>query len=404
MKRSARGRALVWAAGGVLIFTVACDRASETPVKAPAPHVAVAQVTQETIPVVLTFSGTLQAIKSVDIVPRVGGYVEERYFVEGTRVSKGDPLYLIDPRTYEATLEGYKAQLERDQADHTYWKEQVKRNTKLQKSGAASVEDVENAVAREKEALAAIANDKANIQKAELDLEFTRVNAPFDGRIQNTRINVGALVTAHQDVLTTLVQIDPIYAVFSISRRQLDEIQQLMAEGIVTPGPLDQFEVDVLLPDGNPYPNRGRMNFVSAQIDPSTDQMLARAEFPNVYDHPSDVRLIPGQYAPVRVYIGQRTDALLIPKAARVESQAGDLVYVVGADDKVEARHIQVSGSHDRFWVVAKGLEKAERVVVEGLQKVRDGIVVVPQAAKNDEKSASAEPSESSGKALPAAS
>ena len=382
MRRFEPRRPLGWAgAAALLLAASACERDSQTPAKAPAPHVVVAEVSQQAIPVVFTFSGTLQAIKSVDIVPRVGGFVEQRYFVEGTRVAKGAPLYLIDPRTYEATLAGYQAQLERDQADHAYWTEQVKRNTRLQKSGAASMEDLENAIAREKEALAAVANDKANIQKAKLDLEFTRVNAPFDGRIENTRINVGALVTAHQDVLTTLVQVDPIYVIFSVSRRQLDAIQQLMAEGIVTPGPLDQFEAEVLLPDGTPYPHRGRMNFVSAQIDPSTDQMTARAVFPNVYQHPSDVRLIPGQYAPVRVFVGERRDALLIPKAARVETQAGDQVYVVTDGDKVESRHIQVSGAHDRYWVVDKGLTKGERVIVEGLQKVRDGIAVAPQAA-----------------------
>jgi len=399
MKRTPTGHALGILAGGVLLLAAACDRASEAPIKPPAPHVVVAEVTQQSIPVILTFSGTLEAIKSVDIVPRVGGYVEQRYFVEGTRVSKGDPLYLIDPRTYQATLDGYKAQLERDQADHTYWKEQVKRNTRLQKSGAASVEDVENAVAREKEALASIANDKANIQKAELDLEFTRINAPFDGRIENTRINVGALVTAHQDVLTTLVQVHPIYAVFSVSRRQVAEIQALMAKGIITPGPLDRFEAEVVLPDGTAYPQRGQMNFLSAQIDPTTDQLAARAEFPNIYEHPREVRLIPGQYAPLRVFVGEHPNALLIPKAARVESQAGDLVYVVGSGDKVEARHIEVNGAHERYWVVAKGLEKGERVIVEGVQKVRNGIVVVAETAKKNAKAGKPARSEAPDKA-----
>lgn len=374
-------RALGWAAGGLLLATAACDPPPAAPAKPPAPHVVVSEVTEATIPVVLTFSGTLQAVKTVDIIPRVGGYVEQRYFVEGTRVSKGDPLYLIDPRTYEATLQGYKAQLARDEANQVYWKEQVARNRRLQKSGAASVEDLENAVAREKEARAAIAHDNADIQKAELDLEFTKIGAPFDGRIENTRVNVGALVTAHQDVLTTLVQIDPIYAVFNVSRRQLDYIQGLMAEGIVSPGPLDGFEAEVLLPDGKPYPHRGRMNFVSAQIDPSTDQMAARAEFPNVYERPSDVRLIPGQYAQVRVFVGNRPGALLIPKAALVESQTGDQVYVVGSDNTVGSRRIEVSGEHERHWVVAKGLRKGERVIVEGLQKVHDGIVVTPARA-----------------------
>ena len=349
---------LAAAAGGLALLAGGCDRGPGPPPAPPPPEVVVAKVSQKSIPVVLRFSGTLQAIRSVDIIPRVGGFIEKRYFVEGTRVNKDDPLYLIDPRTYEASLASYKAQLERDEANSTYWKEQVARNQRLQKSGAASLKDLENAIAQEKESRAAMANDKANIQMAELDMEFTKIKAPFDGRIENTKINVGTLVTAHQDVLTTLVQIDPIYAVFNISRSQLDRIQQLMSEGIVTPGPLDRFEVEVLLPDGSAYPHRGRMNFVSAQIDPSTDQMLARAEFSNVYERPSDVRLIPGQYAPVRVFVGEQPDALLIPKSALVESQAGDQVYVVGVGDKVQSRRVEVSGAHEGQWVIAKGLKE----------------------------------------------
>ena len=348
---------LTVAIGSVLLLVAGCDRHTPPPPPTP-PSVVVSEVTQQTIPIVLSFSGTMQAIRSVNIIPRVGGYIDARYFVEGTRVDKDAPLYLIDPRPFEATLAGYEAQLKRDEANNTYWKEQVKRNQRLQKSGAASVEDLENAIAQEKESRAATDNDKANIQKAELDIEFTKITAPFRGRIENTKINVGALVTAHQDVLTTLVQIDPIYVVFNVSRSQLNLIQELMARGVVKPGPLDQFEAEVLLPDGSTYSPRGRMNFVSAQIDPSTDQMSARAQFSNVYDRPSDVRLIPGQYAPVRVYIGEQPDALLIPKAALVESQAGDVVYVVGDGDKVESRRVVVDGAHEGYWGGTDGSQK----------------------------------------------
>lgn len=385
MTRTGRGTVTGWLLGAVaacmLGFAGGCDRGgAKAPPPAP-PAVVVSEVVQRSIPIVLQFSGTLKAIRSVDIVPRVGGYIEKRYFVEGTRVKAGDPLYLIDPRPFEATLASDKAQLKRDQANHTYWQEQVKRSTRLQKSGAASVENLENAVAKEQEAAAAIENDKANIQKAELDLEFTRIDAPFDGRIENTQVNVGALVTAHKDTLTTLVQVDPIYVDFNVSRSQLDRIQQLMSAGVVTPGPLNQFEAEVLLPDRSAYPHRGRMNFVSAQIDPTTDQMLARAEFPNVYERPSDVRLIPGQYAPVRVFIGEHSGALLIPKAALVESQVGSVVYLVTSGDKVESRRVVVSGQYEDYWVIAKGLNKGERVVVDGTQKVRDGIAVKPRTA-----------------------
>lgn len=363
------------AALAAMIATAGCDRHAESPAPPP-PEVVVAEVSQETIPVVFEFSGTLQAIRSVDIVPRVSGYIEQRYFTEGTRVKKDDPLYLIDPRPFQAALDGYEAQLKRDKANYVYWVDQVKRNRALHKQGAASTQDLESSIAREAESKAAIENGEANITKAKLDLEYTRINAPFDGRIENTRINVGALVTAQQSVLTTLVQVDPIYVVFNVSRSQLGRIQGLMAEGIVKPGALDSFEVEVLLPDGSAYPQRGRMNFVSAQIDPTTDQLGARAEFPNVFQHPSDVLLIPGQYAPVRVFVGHQPDALLIPKAALVQSQAGDQVYVVGAGDKVSVRRVTVGGAHGDRWVITKGLEKGERVVVEGTQKVRSGVVV----------------------------
>ena len=360
---------------GLLALT-GCERGSQAPPAPPPPKVKVAEVVEATVPIVLTFSGTIQAIRSVSIVPRVDGYIDERYFVEGTRVKKDDPLYLIDPKPYEATLASYKAQLQRDKANHEYWKEQVTRNEKLVKSGAASQEELENAIANEKESSAAIDNDRANIRKAELDLGYTSITAPFEGRIENTLVNVGALVNAHQTELTTLVQIDPIYTVFNISRAQVEDIQALMREGVVSPGPLTRFEAEVILPDGSAYTKRGKMNFVSAQIDPSTDQMLARAVFPNVYERPSDVRLIPGQYAPVKVYVGERPGSLLVPKAAVIESQVGTQVYVVDGDGKVASRRVVPGPGFQGKRVIKSGLKKGERVVVEGTQKVRDGIRV----------------------------
>lgn len=360
-----------------LLVTAGCERkASEAAPKPPPPLVKLAEVKQETIPLFMDFSGTVQAIKSVDIIPRVSGYIEKRYFTEGTHVEEGAPLYLIDPRPFQARLDNYKAVLKRDQAQLGFWTEEAARYTRLAKQGAGSVEKQQEAVAKRDETAAAIEQDKANIAEAELQLSFTNITAPFKGRIQNTRINAGQLVTAQKDVLTTLVQIDPIYVVFNVSRRQVYEVQQLSFEGVVKPVPGKGFKTQVFMPNGKPYEHEGEVDFWSAQIDPTTDSLTGRAIFPNPFKRDVDVHLIPGQYVPLRLILGEQPDAILIPESALVQTQVGSRVFVVDKENKVAQRQVEVGRSYDQQWVIKKGLAKGERVIVEGVQKVRPGIVV----------------------------
>ena len=183
------------ALGLIVLLTAACDgKAKKQAVKPPPPDVQVTEVTQGKVPIVMEFSGTIKAIKTVDIIPRVSGYIDERHFEEGTFVKEGDPLYLIDPRPYKAQLDAYKAQLKLDQASLVFWQKETKRYQSLVKQGAASKEKTEGTIAKRDETLATVAKDKANIENAQLDLSFTNITAPFDGRIQETRINVGNLV------------------------------------------------------------------------------------------------------------------------------------------------------------------------------------------------------------------
>ena len=165
----------------------------------------------------MEFSGTIKAIKTVDVIPRVSGYIEERHFTEGTFVKKGDPLYLIDPRPYQARLDALMAQLKLDRASLAFWEKETARYTSLAKQGAASKEKMEGTVAKRDETRATVEKDQADIENAKLDLSFTST-APFDGRIQETRINVGNLVQQQRDVLTTLVEMDPVYVMFNINR------------------------------------------------------------------------------------------------------------------------------------------------------------------------------------------
>jgi len=378
-----RHKFLSWilAALGLIVFlTVGCDgKAKKQAVKPQPPDVQVTEVVQGKVPIVMEFSGTIKAIKIVDIIPRVSGYVEKRYFDEGTFLKEGDPLYLIDPRPYKAQLDAYQAQLKLDYAGLVFWKKETKRYQSLVKQGAASREKTEGTIAKRDEALATIAKDKANIENAKLDLSFTHITAPFDGRIQQTRINVGNLVQKQRDVLTTLVQMDPVYVVFNISRSHFFEIQLLKRQGKLFE--TADMRIDILLPDGSTYTQQGKINFISFQINPTTDTVLVRGIIANKKDRAvSDYDLIPGQYAPVRLILGEEANALLIPQPALVESQIGNQVFVVNADNKVESRNVEVGRGYQDQWIIKKGLKKGEKVIVEGTQKVRPGVVVKPKA------------------------
>ncbi len=364
------------ALGLIVLLTAGCDgKAKKQAVKPQPPDVQVTEVVQGKVPIIMEFSGTIKAIKTVDIIPRVSGYIDERQFKEGTFVKEGDPLYLIDPRPYKAQLDAYNAQLKLDQAGLVFWRKETKRYQSLVKQGAASKEKTEGTIAKRDEALATVQKDKADIENAKLDLSFTKITAPFDGRIQQTRINVGNLVQKQRDVLTTLVEMDPAYVVFNISRSDVYEIQLLKRQGKLFE--TEDMRIEILLPDGSTYAHQGKINFISFQINPTTDTVLVRGIIANKKDQGvGDFDLIPGQYAPVRLILGQDPAALLIPQPALVESQIGKQVFVVNADNKVESRSVEVGRGYQGQWVIKKGLKKGEKVIVEGTQKVRPGMVV----------------------------
>ncbi len=369
-------RMLTAAAGVCLLLLTGCsDKPGETVAPPPPPDVLVAEVTQQTVPIIMSFSGTVKSIKSVDIIPRVSGFIEARYFEEGTYVNEGDPLYLIDPRPFQAALDAEKAQLKEHEASAVFWKSEEQRYTKLAKVGAGSVEDKEKAIARRAEMLAKIEEDKANIETAQLNLGYTNITAPFSGRIQDTRINVGQLVHEQQDILTTLKQIEPIYVIFHVSRRQVSRIQRLRREGLVFESYRD-FIVEVDLANRTRYSKPGKMSYISAQIDPTTDTMEFRAEFPNPLVKREQIALIPGQYVPVHLTVGEDPDTLLVPGPALVQSQVGTQVFVVNEENKVESRTVEVGRAYQHQWIITKGLKKGDRVIYQGLQKVRPGMVV----------------------------
>jgi len=365
----------------LLVGLAGCEKPKQKP-QMPAPGVVVSEVKQETVPIVMEVAGTVQPVKTVKIVPRVSGYIFERNFTEGSNVTEGDSLYLIDPRPYKARLDSLKAQLEQHQASLRFRTSEVARYTRLAKQGAGSVEDKERTIARKAEVTASIDEDKANIENAELDLGFTNITAPFSGRIQDTLAYVGDLVRKQETELTTVVQIDPIYVISNISREQVYRVQQLQKQGLA-PTAENEFSAELVMPDGSIYAYKGTFNYISALIDPATDTLKVRYEFQNPKKG-NQRSLIPGQYIPLRMIVGHQPDALLIPEKALLQTQEGTHVFVVGKDNKVVKRMVTTGATHEHQWIVKKGLKTGERVIAEGLQKVRPGmeVKVMDTAAK----------------------
>lgn len=361
----------------LLLAVGGCKKAAKPPTPPP-PTVTVSEVKAQTAPIIRTFNGTIQAVKTVQIIPQVTGYLKKRSFTEGALVKEGDPLYLIDPRPFEAALAEAQAQLEDDQASADFYAKEAARYEKAEEKAATSVQLMQQAQASLAEAKATVAKDKAAIESAKLNLEYTNITAPFTGRIQTTQENIGALVTAEQTVLTTLVQIDPIYVEFSISRREMFELQGLLGSDFLFD---PEVRVSLILPDGKDYGEKGKIDFAASQVNPLTDSVLVRAVIPNKGGDGPDLDLVSGQYAQVNVFLAEQPNAIVIPREALIQTQSGPHVYVVGADNKAEMRMIELDRVYAQYQIVRSGLKPGEKVIVSGLQSVKDGLTVKPQIA-----------------------
>jgi membrane fusion protein (multidrug efflux system) len=370
--------ALAAASVATLLIAAGCG-ADATPAASAKPVVTVAAVTTGSVPIAMTFSGTVKTVRTVQVISHVSGYIGKRYFTEGASVKRGDPLYRIDPRPFEANLDKVEAELASREANFEYWSREVERFQEARQSGAVSQKQLDTAVAKHKEARASVNQTRAQIENAKLDLGYTDIKSPFDARTQQALRYEGDLVDEYQDVLTTLVQMDPVHVIFNLSRRQLFEIRAMEAKGAIPPM-RENARVELGLPDGSTYSLQGKLDFVSAQIDPTTDTVTLRAVVENRFEQGQE-SLVPGQYVPVRLVLGERSDAILIPKIALRETQAGQHVLVVDKDGTVERRKVEVGAPHAGQWVVKRGLEAGERVIVEGAQKVRVGTIVDPRSA-----------------------
>jgi membrane fusion protein (multidrug efflux system) len=336
----------------------------------------ISEVIQRDVPVRSEWIGTTEGAIDAQIRAQVAGYLLSRDYKEGTLVQKDQLLFRIDPRPYRAALDEARGQLARDEAVLERARLEVLRNTPLAQEGAVSQRELDNAIQSERAGEASVRASRAAVEKARLDLAFTEIRSPIEGIADIATAQVGDLVgPSDPQPLTAVSQLDPIRVATPISEREYLRFAEAINR-VATQGGAAGTVLELVLTDGSVYVHPGRAVLAGREVDSSTGTIMIKGEFPN-----PDYLLRPGQYARVRAVTEVLRGALLVPQRAVREIQGVFQVAVVGADDTVTLRVVEPGPREDGLWVIAKGLAAGERIVVEGIQKLRDGTRVAPKAA-----------------------
>jgi len=321
------------------------------------------------VPLAKNFVGRLAAFRTADINARVAGVLLKRTYKEGSEVKAGQLLFEIDPAPLKAALDNALASLAQAQATYTNARVNAQRSRELAPKGYISQSDLDSALAAERTAKAAVQAAQANVATARINLGYASVTSPIDGRAGEQQVTEGALVGQGNDtLLTTVDQIDPLYVNFTISVGELDDLRELQKSGGVNLSALDKTMVKVALPNGTPYPEPGALDFSSVNVNPSTGAINMRALLPNPQH-----TLLPGSYVTLKVDMGERHDAFLIPQPAVQSDINGNYVLIVGKGGKVAHRDVTTSGTSGLDWVVTAGLTAGDQVIVSGIQMVQVG-------------------------------
>jgi RND family efflux transporter MFP subunit len=365
---------LVPLAFGFTSVLAGCARNEAAPSPPPAPRVSVAKVLERSITEYDEFTGRFQAVERVEVRPRVSGYIAAVTFEEGREVKKGDVLFSIDPRPYEAEQKRAKAELARARTQQGLAQSERERATKLLEQRAISREEFDTRVAGSEQAGANVQAAEAALDAAELNLTFTRVRAPISGLVSRAEITAGNLVTSGQTLLTTVVSVDPIYVEFEGDERVFLKYAALTRKGDLADTRDSQSPVWVGLADETDTPHEGKLVFLDNALDPETGTIRVRGQLSN-----ADRRFTPGMFARVKLTGSAKYDAKLINDSAIGTDQNVRYVFAVGADNKVQYRAVKLGPVVDGMRVVRDGLNVGELIVVNGLQRVRPGTVIAPQ-------------------------
>jgi RND family efflux transporter MFP subunit len=324
------------------------------------------------------FTGRTAAVDSVEVRARVWGYLDKVNFKEGALVKKGDVLFELDPRPYQALLDQAKARVANDQAQLAYHEADYRRYQELIRTGGVSKSDLDRIKAARGVDIANIAADEAAVTSRQLDVDYTKVIAPVSGRVSRYVVTVGNLIQAGDQnggaLLTTIVSVDPMYVYFDMDERAVLRVRQLIREGKARSARETEWPVWLGLAIEEGFPHRGTINFEDNQVNPNTGTLRVRGVFPN-----KDEGLSPGLFARVRVPIGQAHRALLVADRAIDTDQGQKVLYVVNEKNEVVSRAVRLGALHDGLREITEGLEAGERVIVDGLQQVRPGATVEPK-------------------------
>jgi RND family efflux transporter MFP subunit len=349
----------------------------------PPPDVMVAQVEQRDVPIYGEWIGTLDGLVNADVRAQVTGYLVRQDYKEGAYVNKGELLFEIDPRPFQAAFdqaEGQlaqaKAQLTNAEAVQVRTQLDVERYTPLAKEQAASQQDLDNATQNNLAAKATVATAQAQIKTAEaaletakLNLGFTRLTAPISGIAGQAQLQVGALVSTSGTAVTTVSTLDPVRDYFTVSEQDYLQLQKQFSTS-----DKQRWKLQLILADGTTYPHEGTFYFAGRAVDQNTGAIQLAALFPN----PGNV-LRPGQYGKVRAVVRIEKGALLVPQPAVTELQGSYQADVVGPDGKIAIRPVKVGDRIGTLWIIQEGLKPGERVVAEGQQNLRPGMLVQPK-------------------------
>ena len=330
------------------------------------------QVVKGDVPIVREWVGSLNGSENAEIRARVAGYLQKKNYQEGGFVKQGDLLFQIDPRPFEAALDQAKSEVSQEQAVQFATEADFARAQELFDKKVISEQEYENKRQLNRAHVAKTAALEAAVEAAKLNLAFTKITSPLDGIAGLAKAQIGDLVgPGATATLTTVSQIDPIRLYFPLSEKDYKQYANRLKEAMQTPESERKESTELVFADGTVYPRKGRFSFVDRQVDPTTGTILIAANFPN-----PDHTLRPGQFAKARAAIDEIQGALLVPERALVELQGSYQIGVLGEGNKADIRPIKIGPRFKGQVVVTEGLKEGDKVIVEGVQKVRPGMVV----------------------------
>lgn len=358
----------------------ACGKQQAAPQQMGPVQVGIVVVQPQQVELTTELAGRTSAFLVADVRPQVGGIIQKRLFEEGSDVKAGQTLYQIDPATYKASYDSAAAALAKAEATLQSARLKEGRYKELAAINAVGKQDYDDAYAALRQDEADVAADRAAVETARINLNYTRVASPISGRVGKSSVTPGALVTASQTTaLATVQQLDPMYVDVTQSSAELLRLRQALASGMVQKAGSTQARVSLTLEDGSAYPLAGKLEFSDVTVDQTSGAVTLRAVFPNPKHE-----LLPGMYVHAVLQQAQNNKGILVPQQGITRDTKGDAVaMLVGADGKVQARPVVTDRAIGNQWLVSSGLQAGDKLIVEGLQRVRPGVAVTPVAAGN---------------------